>query len=371
MKNLYTFLAMTMLGAAAISNANAQTEITVTNGGFESGVVDGWAFDNNDGAALSWEEETDDVQEGSKALHLYCDGLGTEDWSQQFKNETFAVEGGKSYRYSVWVKDVSNRENGDTCKLSYTSGMTNAVDTWTEDKRLDHKNAATEWEEWRISLQPSSDQLSAGLFAYMSTHVRSTGECIVDNFTVWETQVLQSVIDEGGATVTVQFIPEVGDPAGNEASFDVQVNGSSNAVTAIALNEDDATMVTLTLTTAVAATDEVVITYTPGTLATAGGEEVAAFTETINGSSNGGSAIKHVLNAEQNVFPNPASGIVYISNIADVNEVKFIDATGRVVKTVSGTSISNVNISEMNTGLYFMLINTTKGEVFSNRLVIN
>lgn len=370
MKKFYTLLAMVMLGAACLTNLSAQTEITVTNGGFEDGVVDGWAYDNNDGASFQWEEETDDAQEGSKALHLYTDALGTNDWSQQFKNETFTVEAGKSYRYSMWVKDVSDRENGDTCKMSMTSGMTNAVDTWQENKRLDHKNAATVWEEWRTSLEPTADQISAGLFAYMSTHIRFTGECIVDNFSVWETQVLQGMAAEDGATVTIQFIPEIGDPAGNEASFDVKVNGTSNAVTAIALDESDATMLVLTLTSAVSASDEIVVSYTPGTLATAGGVDVDAFTETIGGTGNGGTASKLVVSEELNIYPNPASDMVYINKLQNASEVKLVDASGRVIKSVSGSGITELNVADVNAGLYFMIVNTENGDIFSSRLVI-
>ena len=371
MKNIYKLL--TLLAIAVITTAGLIAQpVAVTNGGFEDGLGadNGWQTEAVEGAIASFEEETEDVQEGTKAMHIYTDELGTNDWSQQFKNETFTAEKGKTYRFSMWVKDVSNRENGDSCKLSMTSGMTNAVDTWNEKSRLDHKVAATEWEEWKLGFVPSDADFDASLFAYMSTHVRSIGECLVDNFTVTRTQVLEGMVAEDGASVTVQFVVSLDDPAGNEGSFEVKVNDAANVVTALALDAEDDTKLVLTLTDAIAENDSVRVTYTPGTLTTSDGTDIEAFSEVVQkGEDGGSSAISTTSALNASIYPNPASSVVYLKNITATN-VDILDATGRTIKSVSGSNLDAVNVSDLHAGLYFILINTQKGEVVSNRLVI-
>lgn len=67
-----------------------------------------------------------------------------------------------------------------------------------------------------------------------------------------------------------------------------------------------------------------------------------------------------------NVYPNPVNGnLVTISNNANiqVNKVAITDVNGRTVKTVNfdGVAEARVNVGDLNTGVYFMNIDTNEG----------
>lgn len=65
------------------------------------------------------------------------------------------------------------------------------------------------------------------------------------------------------------------------------------------------------------------------------------------------------------VFPNPSTGIVNLAskNNTAINEVQVTDLNGRVVKNVNtnGVSETQINISELTSGVYFLNIITDAG----------
>lgn len=64
------------------------------------------------------------------------------------------------------------------------------------------------------------------------------------------------------------------------------------------------------------------------------------------------------------VSPNPANDYINISNNSNIviSDVIFTDVNGRVVKTAKANSIEvQVNVSDLNAGIYFMNIDSTEG----------
>lgn len=65
------------------------------------------------------------------------------------------------------------------------------------------------------------------------------------------------------------------------------------------------------------------------------------------------------------VYPNPANNIVNISNNENIliNKVSIVDINGRIVKSsiFGGVASTQINISELNSGVYFMNIDTNEG----------
>lgn len=62
------------------------------------------------------------------------------------------------------------------------------------------------------------------------------------------------------------------------------------------------------------------------------------------------------------VWPNPASSIINVTNNAktDVTEILITDLNGRTVKQVGGMT-NQINIADLNSGVYFMKITTAQG----------
>ena len=62
------------------------------------------------------------------------------------------------------------------------------------------------------------------------------------------------------------------------------------------------------------------------------------------------------------LFPNPASNCLTIASAADVSKVEIYDVTGKMVMTVNAASENvTLNVSELNTGMYFVNVTNQKG----------
>ena len=63
------------------------------------------------------------------------------------------------------------------------------------------------------------------------------------------------------------------------------------------------------------------------------------------------------------VYPNPANDVINISNVnkLEVTDVVITDINGRIMKQVN-SSIESINISDLNSGVYFLKIKTANAE---------
>jgi len=80
-----------------------------------------------------------------------------------------------------------------------------------------------------------------------------------------------------------------------------------------------------------------------------------------------GLGINDTLANKFSTYPNPSSNVVNISNNYDIQftEVNITDINGRTVKSLKVNNLSEVqmNVSELNSGVYFMNIATDSGKV--------
>ncbi|MGX7666557.1 T9SS type A sorting domain-containing protein [Flavobacterium pedocola] len=87
----------------------------------------------------------------------------------------------------------------------------------------------------------------------------------------------------------------------------------------------------------------------------------ATNTDTLLGSED----FNGVSGSKVAVYPNPASDFVTIATTSNVqiNNVQVLDINGRTVKTqnFNGVAEGNINISDLNAGVYFMTIDTNEG----------
>lgn len=63
------------------------------------------------------------------------------------------------------------------------------------------------------------------------------------------------------------------------------------------------------------------------------------------------------------IYPNPASTVINISNInnVEIKNISVVDINGRVIKNQSG-ALAEINVSDINTGVYFVNIETNEGK---------
>ncbi len=72
------------------------------------------------------------------------------------------------------------------------------------------------------------------------------------------------------------------------------------------------------------------------------------------------------LNNNIAVYPNPSSGIVNLTSVA--NQVDVFDISGKLQNSFSGNSIEQINISELSNGVYILKIERN-GQTYYNRIV--
>ncbi|MFC1764244.1 GLUG motif-containing protein [Planctomycetota bacterium] len=256
--------------------------VDVGNGGFELGIRGEWIWLllMNNGAQGTFLEETQDVQEGSKTLKVNIDKLGSYNWSAQIINRDWDVEAGKSYKLSMWFKDISAGD--DVVIVNFAVGHAVTFQGYASTGTV---SLEKEWQE--LILYFTSPMTTNGTTdrIQMSTSFRQPGICLVDNFTVTETQLKGSYVSEDSTQIVLEFIELMAapNPRMSKSVFDVTVNGVTYPVATIARDSKDTTKILLTIHKSLAVTDRVVVTYMPGVLLiTQSGNRILPFIEIIN-----------------------------------------------------------------------------------------
>jgi hypothetical protein len=66
------------------------------------------------------------------------------------------------------------------------------------------------------------------------------------------------------------------------------------------------------------------------------------------------------------IYPNPANEVINVRSEVAMNEIRVLDINGRTVSTITmnGESVSKVDVSELNAGIYMLEIRTAEGSSF-------
>jgi hypothetical protein len=87
--------------------------------------------------------------------------------------------------------------------------------------------------------------------------------------------------------------------------------------------------------------------------------------------------MNEIKNATMAIYPNPAKQSVVISSQSLVNTIEITDVLGRVMlrneasKTISNnqSSITNIEVSELPSGIYFIKATDTKGNTMNGKFI--
>ncbi len=74
------------------------------------------------------------------------------------------------------------------------------------------------------------------------------------------------------------------------------------------------------------------------------------------------STVEEITDIEVKIFPNPAANEFYVESNELINEVKLISVSGQVIKNIAVDGFqSEINVSNLHNGVYFMQIHTPAG----------
>ncbi len=72
------------------------------------------------------------------------------------------------------------------------------------------------------------------------------------------------------------------------------------------------------------------------------------------------------------MYPNPSQNTVYLENLVNIQQIQFIDITGRQLLNIQNPSEKlEINVSDWNQGIYFVQILDKNGEFYFLKLIVN
>jgi hypothetical protein len=92
----------------------------------------------------------------------------------------------------------------------------------------------------------------------------------------------------------------------------------------------------------------------------------------LNGSANYSTVKKVSLNntLELKIWPNPATDMIQLNTGNKNGKASIIDASGRVLKSVTlGSGINRIAVNDLNRGLYMVTFNSNQGELYQTRFL--
>ena len=139
--------------------ANSTFAQQETNGGFENSNtgpvnnndVTGWFFQTAQGVspAPDYEIVSDTVEQGSRALKVTVNGLGTNTWDIQVVADSIHVTPGATYNYSVWARAAK-----PGAQVSFTVGNY----SYSEYGAIRPANLTTRWQKYTMKFTVTDNQ---------------------------------------------------------------------------------------------------------------------------------------------------------------------------------------------------------------------
>ena len=75
-------------------------------------------------------------------------------------------------------------------------------------------------------------------------------------------------------------------------------------------------------------------------------------------------------NSKYSIYPNPSKGIIELKGVDSlVKQIKIYDNLGRLIKLLNGDGISNIDLFELNDGIYYVYVETETGN-WKKKLII-
>ena len=80
-------------------------------------------------------------------------------------------------------------------------------------------------------------------------------------------------------------------------------------------------------------------------------------------------SVGEIAKDQLSIYPNPTSNMLYVSHPAGVSKVEIINVTGALVKSLNNVSAEGINVSGLNTGVYFVQVTTNDKTVVVSKFM--
>lgn len=179
----------------------------VTNGSFESSVtgivnstdIEGWLIEIGSVTPAPVFEIVDDtVQDGSRALKITIDGVGTNQWDIQVVADSIPATPGNTYNYSVWAKAETSG-----AQVNFTVGNY----SYSEYGVIRPATLTTEWQQFNLQFTVNDDQTYIRAPVHLSYAGNAGNVIYIDNMKVVDKNFGKApiIVEAESGTVGTQF----------------------------------------------------------------------------------------------------------------------------------------------------------------------
>jgi endo-1,4-beta-xylanase len=217
-RQLLIVLVICIMGMLSFIPANTFAQL-VTNGSFESsatGIVDstdieGWLIQVGSVTPAPVFEIVDDtVEDGSRALKVTIDGVGTNQWDIQIVADSIPATPGNTYNYSIWAKSETAG-----AQVNFTVGNY----SYSEYGAIRPAMLTTTWQQFKLQFTVSDAQTYIRAPIHMSYAGNTANVIYIDNL---------KIVDDNFGKAPIIVEAESG-TAGSQ--FSVLTDGSTTYVT--------------------------------------------------------------------------------------------------------------------------------------------
>ena len=166
-----------------------------TNGSFENSKVGtaagtdikGWLIQASDTISKKpvFEIESDNVQQGSRALKVSLTGIGASQWDIQIVADSIPAKMGETYSYTIWAKAAKAG-----AQVNFTVGNY----SYSEYKAIRPATLTTTWQKFIMQFTVSDNQTFIRAPIHFSYPVNSGNAIYIDNLQIVNVNTLKSPV---------------------------------------------------------------------------------------------------------------------------------------------------------------------------------
>jgi len=339
--------------------------VLTPNGGLEEAnagatSADPWFLGASSGSAEFTVIDTV-AHSGSKCLFINVIQKYTGNfWDIQAVYERIPVTAGAYYRAAFYARSTSG------------FSLRAAIGTYNNWAELTSSTVKVSKDWTRVALvcyNPDQEELRVTISAF------ETGHYYIDDMSLIESPIAGATVVPTGDSIIIQAISNI-DAKSNfdPAAFTVTVDGTDVPVQKVVIVPNKNNHLALIMSKTILPNQRVEVSHVGGTIFYSNtnnlpDDNLIAFNdEAFNLSKVSGNSIANPYTAQVGIFPNPAGKFISVALNQPIASIEIYTLSGQLISRLKNPS-HTVDISQLSSGTYFMVIQDANGSQYRSRLV--
>lgn len=347
-----------------INLSNGQPAL-IPNGGLEEAetgatTVNPWYLGASSGSAEFAVIDTV-AHSGSKCLFINVIEKYTGNfWDIQAVYERIAVSQAAYYRATFYARSTSGYK------------FRAAIGTYNNYAELTNATFTVGKNWTRVALvcyNPDQDSLRVTISAF------EAGQYYIDDMSLIESPIAGATVVPTGDSIIIQTISGI-DASSNfdPTAFTVTVDGNEVPVEKVAIVPKQTNQLALIMSTTILPNQKVEISHVGGKIFYTNtnnlpDDNLIAFSdEAFNLSQASSNSVNNLQQRQLSIFPNPAEKYISIALAQPISSIEIYSLSGQLVSRLKNPS-TTIDISNLSSGSYVMVVADAQGTLYHSRLV--